>query len=138
MSTKDPSSQSPTSTTESPTTGVLRASTLIKKDELWCPGPHLSNDELSLIQSIRDAITCYGSSIHLLLRIDRKDDDVYCTIFVNHRRAGELKIQTDVYPIFESMLKVIGFEITDTAYNIKDTYYRFERGVTRARKLHKS
>lgn len=134
MSTKDRSTPSPK--TDSSTTGVLKASTLIKKDELWCPGPHLSNDELSLIQSIRDATTSYGSSIHLSLRIDRKDTDVHCSIFFNHIFAGKLVIQTDMYPSIEALFVAIGFEVIDKAFSLSDTYYRFEKGVNFARKLY--
>ncbi len=132
----DPSIPLPTKPTGSRTTASSTKSTLPKKKSTSLDFL-LSNEEMSLIQSIRDATTSYGSSIHLSLRVDRKDVDVHCSIFINHKYSGKLVIQLDEYPYFEAFMKAIGVEITTEVFNIKNTYYQFERGVAYARKLHK-
>lgn len=139
MKKLDPSSPLPrTPREELETTGVLKLSTLKKENDLWLEGPLLSKDELSLIESIQEAVTLYGSSIHLSLQVDRKDADVHCTIRINHKVAGKLIIQTDEFVLFEKLLKVIGFETYDSSVTVlRDTYLRYEKGVINVRKLHK-
>lgn len=138
MKKLDPSTPLPTVQEELQTTGVLKLSTLKKKDDLWCEGPLLSKDELLLIESIQEARTLYGSSIHLSLQADRIDADVHCVIRINHKVAGRLVVQVDEFVLFEQLLKVIGFETYDSSVTtLRDTYLRYEKGVINVRKLHK-
>lgn len=136
MTSQDPSQQSPTKSTDLSTMESSNPSPSTK-ESLPLPSRLLQSEEALLIQSIQDVITSYGSSIHLLLRIDRKDADVYCSIFINHKRAGNLRIQIDEYLTLEERLMMIGFEIEDLSTSIKEVYLDLERSGKHVRKLYK-
>lgn len=133
MNIEDPSSQLPTKSTDSLTTESLETT-----EDLPSPVSPLSNAEQSLIQSIREATTSLGSSIHLSLRVDRKDIIVHCSLFVNYRLSGVLAMQIEEFFVFEALMKSIGVNITDNVVNVRDEYNKLERGSNRVRKLYKS
>lgn len=136
MSTEDPSTPSPTSVTVSPTTGVLKPSKLIKTEESWCRVAHLSREEASLIQSIRDVTTSYDCSIHRSLRIEHKGDKIRCAMYLNHQFLGRLYVQVDMWKYFEDLMACAGFEILQPEDNgLADAYELFVR-IRNDRKLH--
>lgn len=138
MSKEDPSSQSPTKSTDSLTTESLIPSPLETTEDLPSPVSPLSNVEQLLITSIREATTSLGSSIHLSLRVDRKDIIVHCSLFVNYRLSGVLSMQLEEFLVFESLMKAVGVTITNNVINVRDEYNKLERRSNRVRKLYKS
>ena len=137
MTTQEHSTQSPTKQMDSPTTdqSCRSPSSLIK------PLPSrdclLSNTEYALIQSLRQATTPYGSSIHLSLRITQKGVDIHCTLLVNHRAVGNLVIQVDEFAYIKMLFEHIGIEVTDASSNsVVNTYNHFAKR-SHARQLHK-
>lgn len=138
MNIEDPSSQLPTKSTDS---SIMELSTLSPSEmteDLPSQVSPLSNAEVSLITSIREATTSLGSSIHLSLRVDRKDIIVHCSLFVNYRLSGVLAMQIEEFFVFEALMKSIGVNITDNVVNVRDEYNKLERGSNRVRKLYKS
>ena len=138
MSKEDPSSQSLTKLTVSSNTELSTPLQSTMADHSPSQAFLLSNAEQSLIQSIREATTSLGSSIHLSLRVDRKDIIVHCSLFVNYRLSGVLSMQLEEFLVFESLMKAIGVNITDNVVNVRDEYNKLERRSNRVRKLYKS
>lgn len=138
MNIEDPSLQLPTKSTDSLTMESLIPSPLETTEDLPSLVSPLSNAEQSLIQSIREATTSLGSSIHLSLRVDRKDIIVHCSLFVNYRLSGVLSMQLEEFLVFESLMKAVGVTITNNVINVRDEYNKLERRSNRVRKLYKS
>lgn len=138
MNIEDPSSQLPTKSMDSLTTESLTPSPLETTEDLPSLVSPLSNVEASLITSIREATTSLGSSIHLSLRVDRKDIVVHCSLFVNYRLSGVLAMQIEEFFVFEALMKAIGVNITDNVVNVRDEYNKLEQRSNRVRKLYKS
>lgn len=127
MNTQDPSTQSPTKSTDSQIMASSENSKSIPTNPSESIAPPLSKEEIALILSLRDAIIPYESSIPLSLRIANKGTHITCHLLLNHLSIGTLSIPVDQYPYFTTLLGAIGCKITDSSSNdVRDAYLQFE------------
>ena len=123
----------PTKPTESPIPESLALSMLSMELSCLTDFPSLK-DEPSITHSEPIATTYSGSSIHLSIQVERKDVDVHFKLYVNHKLAGKLVMQTDEYLSFIERFDIT--DIQDGARRMQDEYYAaLGRGNAR-RKLH--
>ena len=127
MNTQDPSTQSPTKSTDLPTTESSESLPSTQTNPSESIVPPLSKEEIALILSLRDAIIPYESSIPLSLRVANKGVQVTCHLLLNHLSVGTLSIPIDQYPYFTTLLGAIGCKIIDASSNtLRDAYLQFE------------
>lgn len=124
----------PTKSTESPTLESSTPSTSLILEDLSSQDSRSPTTEPSITHSKPAATTYSGSSIHLLIQVDRKDVDVYFRLFVNHKSVGKLVMQTDEFDAFVSRISPV--EIRNGAIDLKAQYYASIGGKVARRKLY--
>lgn len=95
---------------------------------------HSISDDPSLTQSKPAVPTYSGSSIQLLIQVDRKDIDVHFRLFINHKLAGKLTMQVDEFDAFITRISPV--DIRDESIDLGAQYYAAIGSKHARRKLH--